>query len=91
MKGTIQMVAPKNFLARALLIASVYVVLLASIVTQQTVIGFGRAAQVAGRLKNQRGAIFTGTKVVGADEESVFTQSPNADLWVAGHAVPCRL
>jgi len=82
MKGTIQMIAPKNFLVRALLIASVYVVLLASIVTQQTVIGFGRAAQVAGRLKNQRGAIFTGTKVVGADEESVFTQSPNADLWV---------
>jgi lysophospholipase L1-like esterase len=76
------MVAPKNFLARALLIASVSVVLLASIVAQQTLIGFGRAAQVTGRLNNQRGAIFLGTKVAAADEGNVFTQSPNADLWV---------
>jgi len=46
MKGTNQMVAPKNFLARALLIAGVSAVLLTSIVGK------------------------------------VFTQSPNADLWV---------
>jgi lysophospholipase L1-like esterase len=82
MKGTIQMVAPKNFPMRALLIASVSVVLLASIVAQQTVIGFGRATQVTGRLNNQRGASFLGTKVAAADGGSVFTQNPNADLWV---------
>src|SRR6266545_3165846 len=82
MKGTIQMIAQKNFPARALLIAGVSVVLLTSIVAQQAVIGFGRAAQVAGRLKNQRGAIFPGAKVTATDEGRVFTQSPNADLWV---------
>ena len=76
------MIAPKNFLARVLLIAGVSVVLLTSIVAQQAAIGFGRAAQVTDRLKNQRGAIFLGTKVTAADEGSVFTQSPNADLWV---------
>ncbi len=41
------MIAQKNFPARALLIAGVSVVLLTSIVAQQAVIGFGRAAQVA--------------------------------------------
>jgi len=76
------MVAPKNFLARALLIAGVSVFLLTSIVAQQAAIGFGLAAQVTGRLKNQRGAIFLGTKVRATDEGSVFTQSPNANLWV---------
>jgi lysophospholipase L1-like esterase len=82
MKGTIQMVAPKNFLARALLIAGVSLVLLTSVVAQQAAIGFGRAAQVTDRLKNQRGAIFPGTEVTAADAGRVFTQSPNADLWV---------
>ena len=76
------MVALKNCFARALLIAGVSVVLLTSIVAQQAAIGFGRAAQVTDRLKNQRGAIFLGTKVTAVDEGSVFTQSPNADLWV---------
>src|SRR5262245_19835318 len=76
------MVAPKNFLARALLIAGVSVFLLTSIVAQQAAIGFGLAAQVTGRLKNQRGAIFLGTKVTATDEGSVFTHSPNANLWV---------
>lgn len=76
------MVAPKNLLSRALLIAGVSVVLLTSIVAQQAAIGFGRAAQVTGRLNNQRGAIFLGTKVTAAHEGRVFTQSPNADLWV---------
>src|SRR5262245_28422093 len=76
------MVAPKNFLARALLIAGVSVFLLTSIVAQQAAIGFGLAAQVTGRLKNQRGAIFLGTKATATDEGSVFTQSPNANLWV---------
>jgi lysophospholipase L1-like esterase len=82
MKGTIQMATPKNFLARALLIAGVSVVLLNSIVAQQAAIGFGRAAQDTGCLNNQRGAIFLGTKATAIDEGSVFTQSPNADLWV---------
>jgi lysophospholipase L1-like esterase len=82
MKGTIQMVAPKNFLARALLIAGVSVVLLTSIVAQQAAVGFGREAQVTGRLKNQRGGVFLGTKVTAAHEGRVFTQSPNANPWV---------
>src|SRR5262245_61478636 len=82
MKGTIQMVAPKNFLARGLLIAGVSVVLLTSIVAQQAAIGFGRAEQVTSRLNNQGAAIFPGTKVTATDEGGGFTQSPNADLWV---------
>jgi lysophospholipase L1-like esterase len=82
MKGTIQMVALKNFFARALLIAGVSVVLLTSIVAQQDAIGLGRAEQGTSRFNNQRGAIFPGTKVTGATEGRVFTQSPNADLWV---------
>src|SRR5262245_26589643 len=82
MKGMIQMIAQKNYPARALLIAGVSVVLLTSIVAQQAAIGLGRAAQFTGRLKNQHGAIFPGTKVTATDEGRVFTQSPNADLWV---------
>jgi lysophospholipase L1-like esterase len=82
MKGTIQMIAPRNFIARALLIAGVSVVLLTSIIAQQAAIGIGRAAQVTGRLKNQRGAIFPGTKIADTEAGRVFTQSPNADLWV---------
>jgi lysophospholipase L1-like esterase len=47
----IQMFAPKNYLAKALLIACVTVVF--SIVAQRTTIGFGQATQVTGRLNNQ--------------------------------------
>jgi lysophospholipase L1-like esterase len=82
MKGTIQMVASKTFLARALLIAGVSVVLLTSIVAQLAAIGLGRATQLTSRLVNQRGAFFPGNKVTGAHEGRGFTQSPNADLWV---------